>query len=245
MLAVSACFAAHPTDEQPLCSPASSANLAIDLAKMESQPRPELPDDSDSLLGGTVDIGRDTPEEEVIQDGVMPNQETAIGRTIPRSTREQAAPGGVAPWYRSPYVSLSAIIIVIFALSRLFKRYVPAVRTPASRAISVIGRTTISAKQSVVLLHVGRRVVLLSVSPDSMRLITDFTDPQDVAILLGKSAVEPITESKKFDAKLAHELGKYEDVGDQSDAVADRTKGQLQTLIGRLRQLQNVGNQVL
>jgi len=179
---------------------------------------------------------------------------------IPRSARSRneqlAAFGGernepiaapTTPWYRTPYAALGGVLALIFGLTLLVRRYFPAARPVAADVLRVIGRVPIGGKQSAVLLHVGRRLVLVGMGPDAMRTLAEITDPEEVSQLLGKTNSKRIA-GHSFDRMLAEELNEY--AGESLSATEESpenavretlqvTRGQLETLRNRIRSLQS------
>jgi flagellar protein FliO/FliZ len=178
---------------------------------------------------------------------------------IPRSARARAeqsaaaAPSriertsAIVPWYRSPYAALAGVLAIIVMLTVLARRFVPSARPIAGDVLRVVGRAPIGAKQSAVLLHVGQRLVLVGVGPDSLRTLSEITEPEEVSLLLGKVGGSS-QAAQAFDTMLAEELHEYESDASSSPRDADEdvmrdslrlTRGQLESLRTRIRSLQS------
>jgi len=161
-------------------------------------------------------------------------ESTTIGRTLTPAV----------PWYRGPYAALAGVLVIIAVLTVLARRFVPTVRPMGGGALRVVGRVPVGAKQSAALLQVGRRVVLVGIGPDGLRTLTEITDAQEVALLLGKSSSAAPAEN--FDHLLAEELEAYdateEDAETPQEAARESlqaTRGQLESLRSRIRALQS------
>jgi flagellar biosynthetic protein FliO len=129
-------------------------------------------------------------------------------------------------WYRNPFVALLVVLGVIGAVAASVRRWVPAARSVTSDQLRVVGRTALSSKQSAVLLHVGKRVVLLGVTPESVNTLSEITDESEVAQLIGRAMSEDskakgfdaaalgmeLPGSGDFDSVLAREIEQYDDV---------------------------------
>ncbi|MBN1514804.1 MAG: flagellar biosynthetic protein FliO [Phycisphaerae bacterium] len=161
------------------------------------------------------------------------------GRPLPLNARH-------VPWYRHGVVALSVVLGVIFGLLWLLRRYVPSVRKAPSGPLRVVARTTISPKQSVALLEVGRRYVLVGITADHLTNLGHIQDP-DESFRLRAQAVDPRPAGRqnRFDELLSHEAAEYAEVeaatpsvGPPSREQLQDTMGQLQGLLGRLRSLQ-------
>jgi len=183
-------------------------------------------------------------------------------RTIPRAGRvssersaERPAAGAgqmrgaaaSAPWYRTPHAALGGVLGLIVVVTILARRFLPAARPVSPEVLRVVGRASIAPKQSAVLVHVGRRLVLVGVGPEAMRTLAEITDAQEVAYLLGKAGTA--RPDRAFDALLADELANYksEESAAEEDAPAETamrdslraTRGQLESLRTRIRAMQS------
>jgi flagellar biogenesis protein FliO len=194
-------------------------------------------------LSGTIDAPSD---ESRVAPTSGDSVEPAAAGGIPKGKRGGLSGSRDVPWYRGPFVALAAVLALIAGAWKVFKRYVPAARPVAPEALRVIGRTPISAKQSAVLLHVGKRVILVGVTPDSMRTLAEFTEDEEVAMLMGKAASATSPAQHEFRDALAQEFEKYEDEAVDEEPVSPvavdhamrDTQGQLQGLLNKLRAMQ-------
>lgn len=255
-----ACSADTGAGADPAAPSAATANGALDLtafgppAPGQDAPQPEVaPTESDactatesSPVTGTAIAGESLPP-------------AATGVTIPRraaapvrsdvsasgtGARAVRGPGEGVAWYRSPYAALGGVLLVVGLLAMAFRRLMPGVRPIAPDALRVVGRASLGAKQSVVLIHVGQRVLLIGLTAESMRTLAEIADPQEVALLLGRvgsGAGRPPKEV--FDRALAKEMEAYGETDDaqaaeSAPAEASETHSQLQGLLSKLRALQ-------
>ena len=146
------------------------------------------------------------------------------------------------PWYRSGLVSLAVVLAVIAAVTLLIRRVVPSVRAMSGGAIEILGRNHLAPKQSLTLVRVGRRLVLVGVTPDRISTLCVIDDPHEVAELAGaafakgkpgfnRALDEAATDFGGPDAELGALAG-------TPTAHLAQAKGQLQGLMARLRSLQ-------
>ncbi len=176
-------------------------------------------------------------------------EEALIPRRQSRESSEEIIRAGQTsvPWYRSPFAALVVVLGVIGAVAAGVRRWVPAARAVSSDQMRVVGRTAISSKQSAVLLHVGKRVVLLGVTSDRVNTLAEITDESEVAQLVGqaKSADSKAQgfdaagiasvgmKASEFDAALAREFEQYEESQANTQTTEDNsqaTKGNTQTI---------------
>ncbi len=113
-----------------------------------------------------------------------------------RIHRGANSPGGAAPstvvqprGMELPRVamSLSVVIALIFALrwggKKIFQQPVAGRST---RAVQILARTPLAPRQQVLLLRVGRRVIVVGDSGSQMHALSEITDPDEVAALIGQ-----------------------------------------------------------
>ena len=135
---------------------------------------------------------------------------SALGKEPLRSfAREGARAADPAAGAQPPALDYSrvlgalAIVIALIFLLRWFGRiFFPAVRgRGASRAVEVLARSPVSAKQQVMLLRLGRRVLVVGDSGSQMNALCEIVDPDEVATLVGQLQEErSTTASKAFGA---------------------------------------------
>ncbi|MCH7704816.1 MAG: flagellar biosynthetic protein FliO [Planctomycetes bacterium] len=208
--------------------------------------------ESDGLREDTSTPGADTTEpddaaavrqSELNQTrGTQPGSSTMrrrMGESLERST--DFAKDTV--WYRSSIVSLAIVLIVIGGVYWLLRRWVPSIRASESGALRIVARTSVTPKQTVLLLQVGRRFVLAGASADRFDLLSEIRDPEEVAELLVRTHAGGQHAAGVFDKQLNKELGAYEvsleDVPDKETEPTRTRSGSLQLagLLDRLRSL--------
>lgn len=90
----------------------------------------------------------------------------------------------------APVVSVVGSLLIVLAaflfLALLFKKISPKNgRLLPKEAFEDLGRTALTPKQSLHLLRLGNRLILVSVTPDGVSPITEISDPDEVVPLLG------------------------------------------------------------
>ncbi len=82
--------------------------------------------------------------------------------------------------------SLALIIGLILLVAKLFKKNGGLTSGGLPReAIEVLGRQPIDARQSIHLIRLGARILVIGSSPDGMRTLTEIEDPVEVDYLAG------------------------------------------------------------
>lgn len=124
-----------------------------------------------------------------------PGDETAE-RTVPRksgqspeSRRLGEKDGDLGGWVRT-VAALAAVVVLIFAARLVLRRLAGGrVGLGGSRAIEVLARANLSARQQLSLVRLGRRLVLIGSSPTGMSCLAEVTDPTEVAELMDELKV--------------------------------------------------------
>jgi flagellar biogenesis protein FliO len=164
----------------------------------------------------------------------------AAARTIP-------AGGSTTPWYRRGPVALGAVLAVIIVGAWLTRRYVPSVKTMnGAGPVQVVGRAYLSPKQTIALVQVGKRHVLVGVTPERITNLGHIRDPNE-SFELKVEASQPASKepAPRFEQVLASESSEYADLdaiplppAPDNGSQLRETMGELRSLMGRLRTLQ-------
>ena len=254
---------AEDTDEASLAGPQTVApNQGV--AVLASSP-PVSPEESTTEadrgpnIGGRIVLpprsgGADGPVAQEDQgDPVADADETAAG-AAGQVRPAVAGLGGPTrpkpvPWYRSGAVSLVIVLGAVAGVAVLVRRLVPSVRAMNGGAIEVLGRNHLSPKQSLALVRIGRRVLLLGVTAERLSTLCEIDEADEVAEILlrapqGRSARDGLGRAG-FDAMLNNAAtGFDEEAGDPgelrrgSSERLTQVKGKLQGLLGKLQALE-------
>ena len=153
------------------------------------------------------------------------------------------------PWYRNGLLSLVIVLAVIGGVAYLVRRLVPSVRACNGGAIEILGRQHLSPKQSLALVRVGQRMVLVGITAERLTTLCEVDRPEEVAELLVQSANgRPLTgraRTAQFDELLGDLAGEFADPDRGLSETAtgrserlDQARGRVQGLLSRLRALQ-------
>lgn len=139
---------------------------------------------------------------------------------------------------------LLVVLLVIAALSLAVRRLTPRkwrAHLTGLGAIEILGRQYLSPKQSVALLKVGRRVVLVGVTAERVSHLETITDPDEIAELVGRAASQrPGSLSSAFRREVLKEAGRYEEVVPEEGASNDAAGGRSEAYARARRQLQGL-----
>jgi flagellar biosynthetic protein FliO len=216
-----------------------AANVGTEVA-------PTSPPEAAAQTAETEPAGADGPETGPTQAGSLTGSDRPSRSSAVRDSAGGWLRSKSVPWYRSGLVSLAVVLAAIAGVSLLLRRLVPSVRAMNGGAIEVLGRNHLAPKQSLTLVRVGRRIVLVGVTPERLSTLCVIDDPEEVAELVGSAAGERASsEASGFDRALGQAAGDFDDPEAQVEELTrgpspglGQAKGQLQGLLARLKSLQ-------
>jgi flagellar biogenesis protein FliO len=141
----------------------------------------------------------------------------------PDSTRAtQADPQPTVPGFDLPKVAgaLALVLALIFTLRWLLRRSMNAAGLPgATHAVQVLTRSPVSPRQQVLLVRVGRRLLVVADCNGQLNSLSEISDPDEVAALIGQLHDEKLTAASGSFGNL---LGRWRRAGgDGDDAEGD------------------------
>ena len=175
----------------------------------------------------------------------------AASRSADTRSPEQRASGA---WLRTT-LSLGGVVGLIMLLAFGYRRMAAsggglkfALRAKHAALIEVVGRTALSPRQSVCLVRVGPRLLLLGCTPDSVRTLDVINDADLTARLLGQAAQQrPDSHTAEFARCLKEEAKAGPgDAGLPEETLAPdeaRLSEIREKLNGTIRRLQATGRQ--
>ena len=202
------------------------------------------PSPANPLLPTETDVSQAAADKRAPLTAVLTpprTRSTTLKRPSP-SPDENAPPG--RPWYRSSLIGLAVVLGLILLVSRVLRRYVPAVRALGGEGLRVVQRTPLSSKQSVALVQVGQRMVLIGITPDHVSSLAVIDDPEECARLRARTTAAGKAGSN-FEAVLSQEADKFDrapveaaiDNADGSRQLRD-TRGHLEGILKKLKEMQ-------
>jgi len=156
-----------------------SANTAAITSDSDNSIQPGgQPAASDRTAGTTAASSGDATQDETGSQ-VLPPMLGGHG-TDSRGGRQRTS----LPWYRNGLVSLAVVLGVIVAVAALARRLIPSVRASSSALIEVVGRSHLAPKQSLALVRVGRRLLVVGLTAERVSTLCQIDEPGEVAELL-------------------------------------------------------------
>lgn len=161
----------------------------------DGQPSAQLAGDSTSSIEGRQEEPRAVGTDD------------AGSRRQRRSSRFPPKRAAVVPWYRSGLGAMAIVLAVIVLVTVALRRWLPAAKTVDHSMLRVVARTNVSPKHHAALIQLGRRFVLVGVSPDGMRTLCEVRDGDEASELSARLGSR-VTQA--FDEQLLDETRLYE-----------------------------------
>jgi flagellar biogenesis protein FliO len=107
-----------------------------------------------------------------------------------------------------------AIVLGIFATAVIIQRWLSAPRRTSlpSDVIQVCGRVPLNARQRLLLVRVGERMLILLESPQGVGRLAEITDPAEVARLVDRTSAQSMAASPSLAGELLSQMSVREDV---------------------------------
>ncbi len=158
----------------------------------------------------------------------------------PRAIKQNAGAG--VQWYRNGFVALGAVLLLIAIVAWGLKRFGPKGQLGGS-AIRILSRSHLSPKQSLALIRVSDRVMLVGITPDRISHLTTFDDPVGVDIMTASTNANAVPR-EPFGGLLDSESMLFEVDDDVEEHVSSadlgtvrQTRRNLKSLLGRVKAL--------
>jgi flagellar biogenesis protein FliO len=186
-------------------------------------------------------------EQDLIsQTGATPGSQANSVRPMDLSNSGQIETGRVL-------LALGMVLGLILAMRWAGKKYFPSVGVPRSGgAMKILSRLAIAPKQQLLMIQVGRRIVIVGDAGGQMSPLSEITDPDEAAHLIGQIAEEKSNTSLKAFGSLFHRAEetleeKFEeseqtpaampDSTPAADPAIEATRGEIDELSDKLRLL--------
>jgi flagellar biogenesis protein FliO len=162
-------------------------------------------------------------------------------------TAAQTPPASDFDWQRL-LLAMGIVLGLIFLLKFVVSRMYPGVSAvKGTRVVRVLSRSPIAPKQQVLLLQVGRRVVVVADSAGQLATVSEITDPDEVASLIGQiENTEIAAPLKPFSRLFSRAREEYEPAPPVSsseptpgepDQEIEQAQSEISGLIDRMRAL--------
>jgi len=175
-----------------------------------------------SAFCGLLWLGGLSPAALEGQDGAASFEQRVIRPTAPDTA---AAPSGESPAPDSPVdatgkngsmfrmmVGLILVLALIFLCLYLFRRFMPQSKLfCTNRSIQIVARSAINTRQSLCLVRLGKRLLLVGLSPNHMAILDKIDQPEEISLIEGLvSAGQNESISNTFAALFRQESKSYE-----------------------------------
>lgn len=149
------------------------------------------------------------PESSTAMD--EPRADREAPRRLRRSTAAATGEdGAAAPWYRTSFGATGVVLALIGSAYYAARRFLPALATQESRGVRVLSRAALTPRQSVALVAVGQRVLVVGIGTESVRLLVDVSDPVEASELVARSGARDVKQARAFEQALEREVVAFE-----------------------------------
>lgn len=192
--------------------PARHANAPATVVGGESAHEMNVPNNAiDSIESGVVGRGPRTERGGASRSASAPESGATVAATSPIQWRD---------WILPLTMLAGGAVICMF-----IRRKRGTARASGPDAVEILSRTVVSPKQSLCLVRLGRGVLLVGVSPESMVTLADVRDELDVATLLGRvEQGRSNSSTANFEAMLTSAARRFEGDETHEATVADRDR---------------------
>ena len=128
------------------------------------------------------------------------------GKGFLESASAPSGPSGGTSWWKTAGACLLTGLLLGLGVVFLRRVFPSRLSGRSGNLLEVVGRTPLGPKQSVVLLRVAGRVLVVGVGPDSMSALAEIANPEEVEKILLK---EPSPPSDGFRARLGGVLAPF------------------------------------
>lgn len=170
-----------------------------------------------------------------------------------QATSTAVSPGTSADIFdtKRMVLALAIVLLAIFVSHRVWKKLgLPGGNGKLSGVLQVVSRLSVSPKQQILLVRVGKRLVLVGNSGTQMNPLCEIGDPEEAALLLGEVATQrEESSSATFNAVLGGEEKRFEEeamgtaahgedeIPSDDDAAIASTRAELSGLAEKVRNL--------
>jgi flagellar biogenesis protein FliO len=155
--------------------------------------------------------------------GQAPIRRDAGRQQSPRDASQPAASQPNVPGFDLPKVAgaLALVLGLIFALRWVLRRSMHGAGVAGvSNAVQVLVRSPLSPRQQLLLVRVGRRLLVVSDCNGQLNSLSEITDADEIAALVGQLRDEKLTSaSRSFGNLLGRWRAREEPAGDGGDEV--------------------------
>jgi flagellar biogenesis protein FliO len=146
-------------------------------------------------------VATSTPPSPKVPDNFENEPFLRVDKPAPAATGNPTAlPQGNSFDATRIMLALGGIVCLIFLLKAAAKRIFPGVAAHrASRAIKVLSRTTISPRQHLLLIQVGKRLLVVGDSGTQLNPLCEIGDESETAALLSQLHEETVSAAWRFD----------------------------------------------
>ena len=179
-----------PAPQTAHFAPAVSLSPPRPAVQMEPPPpesrSPQHSPEDGKTLGANGEIGRANNRQPTLLPAPAVKSPSDPVSLTPHRQSESEGRGSSVRALGTIAGSLAIVLTLLFVALWLLRRTVPAAAQPLpAEVVEVLGRAPLSGRQQMHLLRCGRKLLLVSVTPEGAKTLTEITDPLEVDRLAG------------------------------------------------------------
>ena len=131
--------------------------------------------------------------------------------TDPTSTTTQSVARQTSSSVDLPRLLIATVLVIalIFGARWVAQKFLPSTRAGSSGPVRLISRTNIGARQQILLVQVGQRLLILSDSSGTISRLSELENPDEIALLMG--SLETSKEPGRFGSLFKREQDEFDD----------------------------------
>ncbi|MBN2581664.1 MAG: flagellar biosynthetic protein FliO [Planctomycetes bacterium] len=223
-----------------LCAAAATAQTG-DGAAAGASPEVATPSTSGALKVGLPPAGGDIPRAESTQADIpardnLQDKTSDLEQNLIGGRSRDAEDGDSSPWLSllGPLVVVLGIMAVVLWAAR---KFVPGMRRlGGSSAVRVLARTHLSPRQSITLVKVGQRILVVGQTADRLTTLAAITESDEVSQLLGECHSQTVENVSGSFKKVFRDVDSDFAAADepQDDGAAEPELGRVRTQLDDL-----------
>lgn len=240
--------------------PASAFNGAVEPGRAGPSVDSVYPAAMADSMETSADYGGPTEHPIIVESSTAALGENApprpASRTVPlrRANRTSGSgtpqgdgESGPPVWYRTQIGALAVVLAAIAVCFWALRRWAPTLRVRSAGAIRVVARTPLGPRQTIAVVQLGRRFLILGVSPGRVDNLGNVDDPREAGELAALLGADWAGTSSRFTTALEGEAADFREADDDpAAAVVSGTRlskrllpsGPMAELLERLKRLQ-------
>lgn len=178
----------HPTcaEDAPEVRPPPNAHID---GSTQAYTIPKVPDDSSNFMElDEFPEPQVNPTPTAVSAELLERENQPIGAGSKRPERSArsafSSTSAGKNWWFEGIMSLAAVLMLVGILAYVVRKWLPGARQLDRAGLEILGKTHLSPKQSLAVVKIGRRLVMIGITPDRISSLATIDEPAEVAAML-------------------------------------------------------------